>query len=451
MQVIIGSVLKVSIRNAYVRDGRFYYQRRVPNDLLDKYPSKLIKLNLETSDPVVAARKVRDLNQRYDAEWSLLRADPSSSPQAVRLQAQRLLTEHGIDPKNPGDELDHFLDQIDEKRKRYAGRDEDRYAEAEPREFLSPVEVAALDLVENAHKDTLSDALSFYFETHHKGDSETLKKSSTIAMNSFIAAVGDKPVEDVTREDGRAYIKAELARGVATTTARRYLRSIVAILNHYLTEKQIDRRNPLEALKIAKEGEDAEEREPFTRDELKTLDGKCREADDGPRWLLALLADTGARLAEIGGLGLDDIKTDADIPHVVIQSRPWRPLKTKDSEREIPLVGSALWAGQRIKQAASEGQQFAFPQYVKDGKCKADSASATLNKWIRATGMDHTCHELRHTMRDRLRDVQCPEPITDAIGGWALKTTGQGYGKGYSLNVKREWLQKVTGGGESDE
>ena len=199
---------------------------------------------------------------------------------------------------------------------------------------------------------------------------------------------------------------------------------------------------------MAAEGRDAKKRQPLSPDNLKTLQAKCRSADDDLRWIVALLSDTGARLAEITGLALADLNTEAAIPHVVITPHPWRSLKTTESERTIPLVGASLWAAQRVKACAKDGQQFAFPRYIKGGTCNATSASAALAKWIRSTGMDHTPHELRHTMRDRLRDVQCPVDIANAIGGWSIGTNtseGDNYGNGYNLRVKLEWLQKATG------
>ena len=38
---------------------------------------------------------------------------------------------------------------------------------------------------------------------------------------------------------------------------------------------------------------------------------------------------------------------DADIPHVIIRPHPWRRLKTKGSERTLPLIGCSLWAAER--------------------------------------------------------------------------------------------------------
>ena len=46
-------------------------------------------------------------------------------------------------------------------------------------------------------------------------------------------------------------------------------------------------------------------------------------------------------------------------------------------------------------------------------------------------------------LRDRLRAVECPLEIIDQLGGWSLKSVGQGYGKGYELSVLGKWLLKI--------
>ena len=53
-------------------------------------------------------------------------------------------------------------------------------------------------------------------------------------------------------------------------------------------------------------------------------------------------------------------------------------------------------------------------------------------------------HSFGHSMRDRLRAVQCPSDITDQIGGCTTDGVGQGYGSGYPRGVLREWLLKAT-------
>ncbi len=46
-------------------------------------------------------------------------------------------------------------------------------------------------------------------------------------------------------------------------------------------------------------------------------------------------------------------------------------------------------------------------------------------------------------MRDRLRAVECPSDIIDAIGGWSTDGVGQSYGKGYDLNILGRWMTKI--------
>ena len=160
------------------------------------------------------------------------------------------------------------------------------------------------------------------------------------------------------------------------------------------------------------------------------------------RWLIALISDTGMRLAEAAGLHLDDLKLDDDIPNVDIRPHPWRSLKIKGSQRQVPLVGASLWAAQRIKQTASSS--FAFPRYTDHNRCNANSASNALNKWIQVNFRDDiVIHGFRHSIRDRLRAVSCPSEMIDQIGGWSSGKVGEGYGEGYVLSSTMLYLRTI--------
>jgi hypothetical protein len=52
-------------------------------------------------------------------------------------------------------------------------------------------------------------------------------------------------------------------------------------------------------------------------------------------------------------------------------------------------------------------------------------------------------HSFRHSMRDRLRAVQCPSDIIDQIGGWQTTGVGQGYGDGYPMDIKWECMSAI--------
>ena len=47
-------------------------------------------------------------------------------------------------------------------------------------------------------------------------------------------------------------------------------------------------------------------------------------------------------------------------------------------------------------------------------------------------------------MMDRLRAVECPSDIIDAIGGWTTTGVGQRYSLGQPLDVRKRWLEKIV-------
>ena len=67
-----------------------------------------------------------------------------------------------------------------------------------------------------------------------------------------------------------------------------------------------------------------------------------------------------------------------------------------------------------------------------------------LNKWMKGIiGGDYVVHGLRHSLRDRLRAVECPSDIIDQIGGWTTTGIGHAYGRGYSVEILAKWMQKI--------
>ena len=150
------------------------------------------------------------------------------------------------------------------------------------------------------------------------------------------------------------------------------------------------------------------------------------------------------RLSEALGLSCGDVCLDTPHTYVVIGPKPWRRLKTADSERLVPLVGEALWAAQRATAASHTGHL--FPSYCDGETTKANSASAALNKWLKVhVSKDIVVHSLRHAMRDRLRAVECPADIIDQIGGWSRKGVGESYGRGYQVEQMSSWLARAVG------
>ena len=104
----------------------------------------------------------------------------------------------------------------------------------------------------------------------------------------------------------------------------------------------------------------------------------------------------------------------------------------------------SLWAARRAVEA-SQHSPYLFPRYYNDKGCKANSASAALNKWLKQSiGGGYVMHSLRHSMRDRLRAVNCPSEMIDQIGGWSKRYVGEAYGEGFTLNNIRKQMELLN-------
>ena len=256
------------------------------------------------------------------------------------------------------------------------------------------------------------------------------------AVATFISLAGDRDVGTYTREDAKLFVHHLHLRGNKTTTIRRRINSLSAILNYAYAELDLDKRNPFTRLIIRNEGQDAQKRGTFTNEQLKDGYDKAIASGSQVKLLMPLLGETGCRLAEIVGLEIRDIDMKNELIH--IRPNSIRRLKTSNSERVLPLVGYAKVA-MKLALKHADGHCL-YPRYLKDGTCRASHASNALGKWLKKD-FGLTAHSLRHTFRDRLRASGCPLELIDQIGGGSsIGTTGSKYGQGYDLDALKEQI-----------
>ena len=251
------------------------------------------------------------------------------------------------------------------------------------------------------------------------------------ALATFISLAGNRDVGTYTREDAKLFVHHLHLRGNKTATIRRRINSLSAILNYAYAELDLDKRNPFTRLIIRHEGQDASKRGTFTIEQLKNGYDTAIASDSQVKLLMPLLGETGCRLAEIVGLELQDIDMENELIH--IRPNAIRRLKTRNSERTLPLLG---YAKKALKLALKQADdRYLYPRYLRDGTCRATHASNALGKWLKKDfGM--TAHSLRHTFRDRLRASGCSLELVDQIGGWSsIGTIGSKYGQGYDLDA----------------
>lgn len=383
--------LLFSVPYTFRKDGIFYLQRYVPADLRRHYRTDRISFSLQTKSPKIAVDLSRSANSKLEMYWHSLRL---------------------VDQQVPGS---HLLVSCSEG---IAG---------------SGVDEAAVGL-------SFADAGEIYLRLKGKNKPTTFSKAVDRSLGYVQQAIGKRTLNSLTRKDAGKVRDFLVARGLSASSVVRVLTTVKAVVNFAIQEEGLEITNVFSGLYIDR-SVGPKERPPIPVDDLHRIQAACRQADDELRWIVAAVSDTGCRLAEIVGLAKADIFLDVDIPYIQIQPHPWRRLKTASSERRIPLVGASLWGIRRAFNSAKA--EALFPRYNDGQYANANSASAALSKWLKPhTDPGCTMHSFRHSLRDRLRAVECPSDIADQIGGWARDGVGQGYGKGYQLGLLHTWLSR---------
>ena len=289
---------------------------------------------------------------------------------------------------------------------------------------------------------TLTTTAMEYVEVRGIQENPTISSALLLAQLS-----GDMSIENYGRQDARNFVQTLHQRGMRTTSIRRRLNCLSAVFNYAYAEYEIDGRNPFTRVLIAKEGADRVRRLPVATDGLQALYEACMATDKPLRWAVPILGETGCRIAEIIGLRRVDVALDCS--SISIVPNPARRLKTSGSERTLPLVGYAQVAMQKL--IATDNNDYLFPAYLRGGEILATHAGNTLNKWLKQQTEGKTAHCLRHAFRDRLRAVECPIELLDALGGWsAVQGAGRRYGAGFTMQQKRSWLQRIAVCSEAD-
>jgi integrase len=370
----------------YCRNGIFYFTRNVPSDLKSRFNKNRVVVSLHTRSITRAQKSASALSDRLDRYFESLRLE--------RFHSQEL-----------GLKFD-----------------------------------ANVVTVSDEPEVTVADALQLYVRLKGAGRGKVFTRTAERNVSYLIECIGETSLSDIKPTDAGKFRDHLIAKGLSPSSVKRVMASVKAIYNLGAKELGVTNPNPFTGIFIPDDGTIIE-RLPVPLDVIRTIQDECFQIDDENRWLIAMIADTGMRLSEAVGLLVDDIKLDETTPHITLQKHPWRPLKTASSQRDIPLIGSALRAAERI---VDQANRFAFPRYCSELKCNANSASAALNKWLKQR-LPEGCviHSFRHSLRDRLRAVECPSDIIDAIGGWTTAGVGHKYGKGHDLSVKQRWMDML--------
>jgi integrase len=383
----------VTKSNSYTfqKSGIWYFSRRVPADLRRHYRTGRIAYSLRTKSVRDARIRAMSDAAKLDRHWHILRISSDDLP------GKHLLADAVQEPAAEASIDDH----------------------------------------------SFKAAVAVYLRLKGNDRPPTFEAAVRRSCGYLIDCCGLKDLDDYVRSDATKFRDYLFAKGLNGASVARIFGTVRAVINLALSEFGLAIVNPFSNVYFDHSA-GVKKRLPVKPEDIKKVQAECYKADDEKRWLIALIADTGMRLAEGAGLLRSDFIEQDGILCVNIRSHPWRSLKTASSTRIIPLVGSAKWAAERILTQPADSK-FAFPNYNDGQRTSANSASAALNKWLKGNiGEGYTMHSFRHSMRDRLRAVECPSDVIDQIGGWLTQGVGASYGLGHNHGTLTRWLVSIV-------
>jgi integrase len=358
----------------------YYYQRRVPSCLVKKYSKTKIFFSLRTRNLSTAKRKAYAITHRLNSVW-----EPAILEQSY---------------------LHAVLNEV------------------QPHTCLDQ---SAKDYIK--HKELQLT----------KGAQSTLNSQ----FRNLRLVIGNKPLQEISSDDIHDlfnYLHKE--KKLELSTIANHFTNYRALYNYTSELHGFKTLNPFANIKIPKHSTCRSKRLPFNTDELIQIVSNLN-LHIIEHQAIGLMINTGMRLSETCGLSTSELHINEPIPYIHLKPTTIRRLKTPNSSRKIPLVGISLEAACKAMQHSSNEQL--FPNWIGSRSIPKSVVMNGINNEIKSLSQTNkTSHCFRHSLRDRLREIDCPSELIDSIGGWAYGNVGQQYGEGYSLRKKKEWLNKIN-------
>lgn len=418
------------------RGKRYHYRRRVPEDYQFLHPVKVIQEPLGTDSYTIAEQRAIALNKLIEDYWADL---VHNGPDQNEARFKRIITLA---------KMSGFTYQLKESILEDAPISEIVHRISIAEQTNDKEATAAILGTAKSQDMRLSIAL-IQFLKHEEANlrdysEEQLRKwrnPRKKALNNFIELIGDKIVSNATRDDilqFRLWWVERIKAGMSPNTANKefsYIRQVLQFASdNYALSMDIDSLFK----RINLKEEEQTSRISFETDFIVNvlLNREKMKFNEECQLLIYAMADTGARISELVGLDAHagEIVLDAEIPYIKIRPNDIRKLKTPQSKRDIPLVGSSLVAFKELNNG--------FVRYLG----KNTQISSAINKYFRENvilpSLDHSLYSLRHSFEDRLTAVEPPDKVQAALMGH--KYHRPRYGKGPSLEQKKLWLDKIA-------
>ncbi|RKE34249.1 hypothetical protein B0G76_0245 [Paraburkholderia sp. BL23I1N1] len=459
------------------RDGRYYFRRRVPLDLVPLLCKTEISKALGTSNRAEAIRLCRAESLSTDEQFASLRSSKRSDPPApdpVSSKVQSILAADApepiphwaVPPEYTGptyydEEYERIQQLIADARDE--GVDEDAliaeenailqrmYIEREALRRLKAEEAAMPQAIHQAierpqrrpaSKSALYlPALIDAWAKERTPDARTVRKAELVARR-FRAMVDLIPVPSIERRHAIAFKDALLASGQSASNTNKQLELLSVLLN-FACANEMTETNAAQGIRVlVKKGAKAKARISFSLPALQAIFSSPVYAEDfrtaggageAAYWLPLLGLLTGARLEELCQLAPDDVSEETYLDATGTRRTVWcmrfvhneergQGVKNAGSVRRIPIHPDLLALGFVEYAHNHKGKPRIFP-HLKPNKYGEESAqwSKWFGKYLRGpcgvTDERMVFHSFRHGFKDVCRECSIGKDLADAIQG----------------------------------
>ena len=231
----------------FIKDGVFYFTRRIQAELKQHYTSPRIAYSLRTRSARIAEARARRAADQLDEYWYYLRSQASEMP------GKHMLRQMGASKLKPAVEV-------------------------------SPASSSSFVC--------LSEAVRIYLGQKGRGKAKTFHRAAERACGYVIDACGDLPLDRYTKANANAFRDSLIQRGLAGSSMTRVFGTVRAVINFAASELGLTLTNPFNGVYYDRDA-GVRERKAVAATDLATIQSLCREVDDDMRWLVALVSDTG--------------------------------------------------------------------------------------------------------------------------------------------------------------
>ncbi|WP_371156977.1 DUF6538 domain-containing protein [Jannaschia sp. 2305UL9-9] len=219
-----------SVPFSLTKNGIFYFERRVPTDLLKHYDTRKISYSLRTRSVRIAEARARRAADQLDGYWYHLRSKDADLPGKHRLRMRA--APNGAAPEAP------LSDSV-----------------------------------------TLSEAVSVYLKQKGHGRPVTFHRAAERSCGYVIDVAGAKDLWAYTNKDANAFRDALIKRGLSGSSMTRIFGTVRSVTNIAACELGVSFTNPFSGVYFDKQA-GVQECEPLSVDAVKRVQAECLGIDD---------------------------------------------------------------------------------------------------------------------------------------------------------------------------